>query len=319
MNRSIFFTAALAATLLPAQSLSGPTPGMAFDGASRSLRAVVGSFGSAALGPVVLGGLDFASSQRTRGIACQKDQCFFVAGLGSEQVERAAIADQVDVPEGAAWSEDGQVVAIYSRSQQWIRVLPFAGEAGAQQNISSLGGQLTAVEVSPDGKKVVFAIAGDHSGVYELRDGTFVPVLAADRPVDLTYSANGQTLFVLAGSRISAIDADGIMQSWPLDAVQDGIGVQPGLDSAGRDVLYVAGRGDHALFVYDGATHALLEQISLNFAPSQIQPSGTGSYLLTSRTNEDELLWSYTVGRGAFFVPASPVENSGLPQRKVRR
>jgi hypothetical protein len=51
-----------------------------------------------------------------------------------------------------------------------------------------------------------------------------------------------------------------------------------------------------------------------------MQASGTGSYLLTTRGSEDELLWSFTGGRGAFFVPVTPMETaSGHPQRKVRR
>jgi hypothetical protein len=52
MNRATFFAAALAASLSPAlqaQSLAGPSQGIVFDLPSRSLRAVIGSYGSAVL------------------------------------------------------------------------------------------------------------------------------------------------------------------------------------------------------------------------------------------------------------------------------
>ena len=94
--------------------------------------------------------------------------------------------------------------------------------------------------------------------------------------------------------------------------------MQVGQDSAARAVIYVAGRGDQTLFVYDRASHNLLEQIQLTVAPSQLEPSGTSSYLLTSRSSADEVLWSFTAGRGIFFVPVTPTE-AETPQRRVRR
>ena len=144
---------------------------------------------------------------------------------------------------------------------------------------------------------------------------------SAVNPVALAFSKNGDTLYILdAGSHeVSEIHvSDGLAQSWPIEAVQDPIGVQVGQDSAARAVIYVAGRGDQTLFVYDRASHNLLEQIQLTFAPSQLEPSGTSSYLLTSRSSADEVLWSFTAGRGIFFVPVTPTE-AETPQRRVRR
>jgi len=323
MNRASFFTAAFAATsLLYGQSaLSGPTQGMTFDSPSQSLRAVVGSYGSAVLGPALLSGLEFASMAPlgNHGVACFAGQCVLVSGVGSETVLQTPIADQADLPEATAWSADGQVAAIYSRSGQWIRVLKVSGESGPQTSLASLGGALVAVAVNSNGAHVVFALAGEHPGVLEMTaDGNFVPVMAAQHPTALTYS--GETLYVLDETRILEKSADGIAQSWSMDGVQDGVGVQAGRDASGRDVLYVAGRGDHALFAFDRSNHSLTEQIPLTFAPSQMQASGPGSYLLTARASEDELLWSFTTGRGVFFVPVTPLAaTGGLPQRKVRR
>jgi hypothetical protein len=288
---------------------------------------VVGSFGSAVLGPALLNGVDFASMppQGTRGIACQAEQCFFFSA--DVIAGHDPIGDQVGTPEGAVWSANGTTAVIYSRSGQWLRVLntePSRAQ-GAQQNVASLGGQLGAVQVSPDGQHVVFAITGQHSGVYEVTaNGALVPLLAAENAVALAYSGGGETLYVLNGNQVLEIGADSLLHSWELEGVANPVGLQAGRDAAGRAVLYVAGGDDHSLFVYDGATHQLIETIPLSFAPTQVEPAGTGSYFLTSRNSGDELLWSFTTGRGAFFVPVTPLEatpaaSDEFPQRKVRR
>ncbi len=326
--------ASAALTLLPplqaqqsGNALAGPTQGFTYDAASRSVRQVLGSFGSASLGPALVQDLSFGSvaPQRSYGIGCVADQCFLVTGLGSDQAQQNPIPDQVGIPEGATWSADGRVAVLYSRSGQWLRVLrglPETIDAGPQSNVSSLGGQLSSVAVSPDGGQIVLGMAGDQPGIFEMTAaGAFVPMHSAVNPVALAFSKNGDTLYILdAGSHeVSEIHvSDGLAQSWPIEAVQDPIGVQVGQDSAARAVIYVAGRGDQTLFVYDRASHNLLEQIQLTFAPSQLEPSGTSSYLLTSRSSADEVLWSFTAGRGIFFVPVTPTE-AETPQRRVRR
>lgn len=311
--------------------LAGPTQGFTYDAASSSVRQVLGSFGSAALGPALLRGLDFASvmPQRSYGVGCASGQCFSISGLGSEQIHQNPIPDQFGIPEAAAWSADGRVAVLYSRSEQWVRVLHGLPEVDAapQWNVSSLGGQLSSVAVGADGQRIFMAIAGDRPGVFEITAaGSFVPVLGATNPVGLSFSTNGETLYVLDAGIHGMLEIhveDGRAQSWPLDAVQDPTAVQPGRNAAGHPVLYVAGRSDRALFVYDATDHRLIEQIALTFAPTQVQPSGAGSYMLTARASQDELLWSFTTGRGVFFVPAAPEsepsETSGLPQRRVRR
>ena len=325
---SVSFLAATLAPGLTGQSLglTGPTQGVVFDSPSKSLRPVAGSFGSATLGPALLSGLDFASMSptQTRGIGCQAELCFWIPVLGTLQRGATPLLNQTATPEGAAWSADGAVAAIYSRSGQWIRVLG-AEDAPPQQSVSSLGGQLSAVAVSPDGRHVVLAVRGEHPGVYEFTaSGNYVSLLAAADPIRLAYASNG-TLYVLDGRQISEIGADGLLQSWPIETVADPVDLQPGRDASGRAVVYVAGSDDHALFVYDAAKHTLTSQIALTFAPSQVEPSGSGGYLLTERASADQLLWAYDVGRGVFFVPVTPVEIMDAerptlgPLGKVRR
>jgi hypothetical protein len=311
MKRNLSVLAVLAAFLpaLSAQApLAGPTQGVLFDAPSASLRQIEGSYGSASLGTALLGGLQFASMspQQTTGIACSPFECSFVTA----DMRQSPIADQTSIPDGAAWSADGTVVALYSRTGQWIRIFT-NGEGGPQWSLSSLGGELVTVAVSPDGKHTVFALAGEHPGVFEVTAaGAFVPVLASQQAVALAYSSG--TLYVLDGKQVSEVHANGLVETWAIDAVKDPAAIQPG------SVLYIAGRNDHALFAYNATNHDLIEQIPLSFAPSRIQATGAGSFLLTARTSEEDLLWSFTAGRGAFFVPVTP-EETAAPQRKARR
>ncbi len=310
MKRMFDFLTVLA--LLPALSgqsgLSGPVQGIVFDAPTASLRQIQGSFGSASLGPALLSGLVFASfsPQQSTGVACVALQCSFVTA----SMEQSPIADQVEIPEGAAWSADGSVVVLFSRSGKWIRRFE-NGIGGEQWSIASLGGEFAAAAVSPDGKRTILALAGEHPGVLEATAaGAFVPVVAAQQPRALTYSKAG-TLYVLDGQQVTEVHPNGLVNSWPV-AVQDPSAIEAG------SIIYIAGRADRALFTYDSAKHSLIEQIPLGMAPTQVQPSGTGSYLLNSRASEDDLLWSFTAGRGAFFIPVSP-DGSASPQRKVRR
>ena len=317
--------------LLQAQQspMEGPTQGFVYDGPSGSVRQLIGSFGSASLGPVLLNDLAFASlaPQRSYGIGCSSGQCFLITGLGTGSVEQQPLADQFGMPDAAVWSADGTVVAIYSRSDQWIRVirnLPGTADPAPQWSIASLGGQLSKVAISPDGKRVWMGLAGDHPGVFEITpEGNFIPVNPAENPVAFAFSANGETLYVLdAGShQITEIHLpDGLAQSWPIEGVENPVGLQLGRDSSGRNVIYVAGGSDHTLFVY-GSDHQVTEQVPLSFAPSQIELSGSGSLLLTTRRSSDDVLWSYTAGRGAYFVPVTPAapEVTNGPNRRVRR
>jgi hypothetical protein len=126
----------------------------------------------------------------------------------------------------------------------------------------------------------------------------------------LTYSKAG-TLYVLDGQQVTEVSTAGLVDRWPV-AVHDPAAIEAG------SIVYIAGRADRALFAYDGTKHTLIERIPLSIAPSKVQPSGAGSYLLNSRVTEDDLLWSFAAGRGAFFIPVPP-DGASSPQRKVRR
>lgn len=261
------------------------------------------------LGPALLRGVDFASMSphAGRGIACRQEQCFVLSGDGE-----TALVDQMGMPDGVAWSADGATAALYSRNGEWIRML-HGGEVSAQWSLASLDADLSAVEVSPDGRNVVFAMTGEHPGVFALTgEGNFVPLLEASEPQALAYS--GSTLLVLDGQEIAELAADGTVSRWAIEAVLDPVDLATG-ESGGHKALFVAGGADQALYAYDAASHSLLSQTALSFAPSRVDAAGS-DYLLTARSTEEDLLWAFSANRGVFFVPVTPETTT---QRKVRR
>jgi hypothetical protein len=176
---------------------------------------------------------------------------------------------------------------------------------------------------------IVLAIAGEHAGVYELTEtGNFVPVLRGVNPAAMAFAADGDTLLVAdaAAHAISQVSlTTGLMQIWAIDAVQDPSGIQFGRNESGLPVVYIADRTGKALFAYDASSHALAGAVELAFSPTQLEPIGNGSLQLTSRMNEEDVVWSYTPGRGVYFVPVTPaqfardVTSAGPARRGVRR
>jgi hypothetical protein len=338
-RRCAHFAVALSAVAgIPAaagQSLpfSGPTQGLVFDAPSRSLRQVAGTFGAASLGSVVAGDLDFASvaPQGAHGIACAEGQCFLLSELQSGIAAQSPLPGDWGTPAGATWSPEGSVAVLYSSAGQWIRVvrgLPEAVDAQPQWSLTSIGGTLSSVAVSAGGEHVIFAIIGDHAGVYELTpSGNFVPVLVTANPAAVAFALDGKTLLAADASARTVSEvtlSSGLVQTWSIDAVQDATGLQSGRDESGQAVVFIADRAGKAIFAYGTTSHAISKQIELAFAPTQISAMGSGGFQLTSRTTEDDLVWSYAPGRGAYFVPVTPTEpakhteTTGPTQRRRR-
>ncbi len=336
-GRFVRVAATLAAGIpsLPGQTLStpvsGPTQGFAFDAPSKSVRQVAGSFGAASLGAVRIGGLDFASlaPQASHGVGCAAEQCFLLSGLDSSEPQQSLLPETTGTATGASWSADGHTMALYSASGEWVRVtrgLPNAAETQTPWSTRSVG-PIASVAVS--NKHVALAITGDHSGVYELTEtGNFVPLLRSVNASAMTFASDGDTLLVVdAGARaVTEVSlTTGLVQAWPIDAAQEAAGIQLGRDENGQAVVLIADHGAKALLSYGATSHSLTGQVDLTFAPTQLEAVGNGSYQLTSRMSEEDLVWSYTPGRGVYFVPVTPVAitrdaaGNGFAQRGVRR
>jgi len=298
--------------------VTGPTEGFIFDLPTNSLRAIVGILGSASLGPAILAKLEYATvaPQKNYAIAFQDGRCLIVSGLDSEQVTTTTLSGEFSVPEGVAWSGDGSVAVLYSRTGNWIRTisgLPASPNAASLLDLSSLGGALSTVAADLHGEHVVIGITGDNAGVFQIAsDQSFLPLVPVSKPISLAFADDGRKLYIVDGDSMQLTEfnlADSTSQAWRINELEDPIAVRPARDAAQRQVIYVAGRGDRSLVVYDSSTHEAIGRVSLAFQPSGIEILGRDSYLLRPRVSYDDPLWSFrnSAQPMVYFVPATPL------------
>jgi DNA-binding beta-propeller fold protein YncE len=320
MTRTRLFLAALSSIgSLCAQpsGLFGPVQGYTFDAPTRSIRAVIGSLGSASLGPAVLAQIDFAAvaPRQNYAIVFRGGRAALVSSLSSGEPSTTLLPEFSSPPQGAIWSDDGSVAVLYSRTASWIQIftdLPASINPGTTLDISSLGGALSAVAVDSHGQHVAIGVTGDNAGVYQITDGqTISPLLAVSRPIGLAFSVDGGALFALDGATNQASEINLITsatQTWPLD-VDDAVAIRPARDSSNRTVLYVAGRKSRLLVAYDDSTRQRIASVDLSFDPVVIEPIGNNGFLLSRRSANNDPLWSFANGAQpmVYFVPATPI------------
>jgi WD40 repeat protein len=316
MRPAFIFFGLLSATYLPAQqtSLSGPVEAITFDAPTRSLRAVIGFPGAASFGPALMDSLDLASvaPRQNYGIVFEGGKCLFVSGLDLKKISRVVIAGVTAYPDGIVWSADGSLAILHSRAGRWFQTIagfPSSPVAGAAVDVSSLGGEFTAVAVDVSGKQVVVAVSGDDGGVYQSADGQFTRLASMANPVSLSFSTNGQTLYALdaAAGQVTAASLGGHgFQTLSLPGITNPIAVQSLEDSQNRQLLYVAGGSDRMLRILDVASQQIVSDVPLSFQPTSLDPFGSSSFVLASRSQSANPLWLFarTPQPGAYFVPA---------------
>lgn len=321
MNRTLVLVSLVSSLsgYLPAQQtqLSGPVEGFTFDSPTGSFRPVIGFPGSASFGSGVLAIFDagYVAPRQNYGLAFKDWTCSVVAGFGSADISVSALSGPFASPEGVVWSGDGSVAVLFSRSGNWIRTLggiPRATTAGAAVDLSFLAGSLFAIAVDAPGKRVAIGVAGESGGVYLITDGgSPIPVLASSKPIALAFSSDGRDLYAVDGAtlQLTALQlADFTSHSFSLDGMADPIAIKSARDAANRRVLFVAGRSDYLLRVYDAEDHQILKDIPLDFAPSELGDFGRNSFLLAPRRSASDPLWLFTTTPqpAVYFVPAAP-------------
>jgi hypothetical protein len=152
----------------------------------------------------------------------------------------------------------------------------------------------------------------------------FVPLVDISAPVALGFSDDG-TLYALDGateqiSEVGVSESGSVtsaMQTWPL-GLDNAIAIRPARDASNRQILYVAAGSDRLLVEYDASSHQNIVAILLSFAPTTIIPLGSNSFLLRTRNNSSDPLWSFMNAPQplVYFVPATPA-NPREPSRRV--
>jgi hypothetical protein len=319
MSKALLFVAALSSiTVVSAQpsAVSGPVQGYTFDAPTRTIRQVIGYFGSASFGPAVLQQVDFASTApgQDYAIALRGRQAIFVSGLGSS-VSISTLPAFSSVPEGVVWSDDGSVAVVYSKAGNWIQAftgLPGSVNPGTPISVAPLGGSLSVVATDAHGALIAIGITGQNAGVFEVSNSQFSPLLSLSNPTALAFSQDSNALYAVDGTsnQLSEVDLGSLgVQTWPL-TVDDAVAIRAARDASNRKVIYVAGGSSRLLLAYDDASHETLASVSLSFDPVTIQPLGTNGFVLRPRSAGSDPLWSFsnTAQPMVYFVPAMPIQ-----------
>ncbi len=311
----LFLIALIAPNYLPAQPtlFSGPVEALTFDAPTRSVRPVIGFPGDASFGPALLDSLDFASvaPHQSYGIVFENGKCLFVSGLGSKTVSTLAIAGAGANPDGVVWSGNGSLAVLYSHAGSWFQTIagfPSAPVAGASVDVTSLGGVFTAVAVDAPGKQIVVAVSGENGAVYQAAGGQFTRLASMAKPVSLSFSSDSQTLYALdaAALQVTAVTiASHGLQALALPGIANPVAIQSFEDSQNRQLLYIAGGTDRVVRILDVASQQF-GTVPLSFQPTNLDPFGSGSYVLAYRSQSASPLWLFasTPQPGAYFVPA---------------
>lgn len=314
-----FVLGLISAGCLPAQtsSFTGPVEAFSFDAPTRSVRPVIGFPGAASFGPALLESVDFASvaPHQNYGIVFQGGKYVFVSGLGlntGSKIVSVAIAEVTGRADGIVWSGNGSLAILYSRAQGWFQTisgLPGAAAAGALVDVSSLGGEFSAVAVDTPGKQIVVAVGGENGAVYQATNGQFTRLVSMAKPVSLSFSNDGQTLYALdaATLQVTAASLGGHgFQTLALPGIANPVAIQSLIDSQNRQLLYVACGSDRLLRILDVSSQQIVMDAPLDFQPSSLDPFGSSSFVLAARSQSANPLWLFTSTPqpAAYFVPA---------------
>ena len=294
---------------------SGPVEGFVFDPPTSSIRSIVGIVGAAHLGPPAISGLSagWIAPRKQHGIAVRGDQVSLVTALGSDSPVESTLAGTAGIPEGTVWSADGSTAILYSAAGGWIQRiahLPEAPVAGAVNDVSQLGGVLSAVAVDAAAQRIAFGIRAEAGGVYTVSGDQFPVLLMPMRePSALAYSATADVLYAADRDTGQIFEWRNAGANTPVlrreDGVIDPVALRATEDSTGRRLLYLASGADQALRVYDASSYSLLGEMALEVPPSGMEPLGETSCLLSRRAKSGDALWLLS-GRppAVYFVPA---------------
>ena len=323
---SLCVVALILGSRLPAQqtTFSGPVEALTFDAPTRSLRAVNGFPGSASFGPALLDSLELASvaPHQSYGIVFEHGKCLFVSGLGANRIATAPISGVAALPDGIIWAANGSLAVLYSRAAGWLQTIagfPNAPIAEGRVDVSSLGGALTAVAVDAAGQQIAVSVSGDKGAVYQASGGQFTHLASMAKPVSLSFSSDGKTLYALDAA---SAEVTGVLlgnhglQTLALPGIKNPIAIQSLEDSQNRQVLYIAAGSDRLVRILDVANQQILTDVPLNFEPTGLDPFGSASFVLAYRSQSANPLWLFAASPqpGAYFVPAIQLR---LPVRRT--
>jgi hypothetical protein len=316
MRPALFFALGLVSGgCLAAQqgSLTGPVEAYTFDAPTRSLRAVIGFAGAASFGPALRDNLEFAAvaPRQNYGIGFQRGECLLISGLGSSALSTRTLAGVEAQPEAIAWSGDGSHAILYSRTGNWLQTisgLPGAPAVGPRVDGSTLGGVLASVAADAQGKHIAAGVGGDAGAVYQSSDGqTFTELVPIAKPIALSFSSDGGTLYALDSSvpQVIAVNLSNQGdQTISLEGLANPVAIQAVENSQNTQLLYVAAAS--VLRILNIQSQQIVTEVPLSFQPTTLDQFGSNSFIVAARTQASNPLWLFasTPQPAAYFVPA---------------
>jgi len=300
--------------------LNGPVPGYVFDRSSQSIRPILGVPGSSYLGPAVAGGFDVASVSPlgVSALATQGGKLYLLRNLDRDQPDTTSLDGAISAVGRFAWSPDGLSAAVYSADSGQAQVLrnldPRDGSKTTSLedpiDLSSLDGVIASLAF--DGKRLLIGAASPNSGgVYLIDDASAPKLLArAANPAALAVDAAKGDLYIsdqdnnqiwtirdYAGDATPALFVDGRA------GLSSPLGIRVG--AAGRQLL-VANSGSRSIDAIEISTRAPLQHMDLDFAPSRLEPLGSGPLSLLTLAGDNGPLYvlDSSGDLAVYFVPA---------------
>lgn len=303
LSHKLLAGAALIASALPAQTLTGVSSGFVFDEQAHSLRAVIGVPGAAYLGSALESGLDAASISPDGSLAVT------LRGGQLKLIElatgKAAILGEF---EGAAnqFAWNGDSLAVAGASLARFRKLKSTPE---RENLAMPASPISALAIDSAGR--VLAAAQD--GVY--LTGAEAARLIHGAPGISAIAVSGSDLFIASAASKQVFVTRGYAASPETMLVaSEASGLDTPSALAGSpdgSLVYVADRAAKALFAFRPATAELAFRLDLDFEPTRLDRFHGNLFLLNSRTSASQPVQLFDAAQSAvYFVPAEDLSQA---------
>lgn len=292
-------------------TISGPVSGFVFDGASRSVRAILGLPGAAYLGDPLLVDLEWASVAPSGEVALAvKDGRWYAVRSPAAGASWAELEGSLLAPERAAWSPDG-TAAVVSTAEGGLRFFrDLLGSPVASATVA-VPGRVQALAVGAAGDCAVAAVKGEErGGLYLACPGASAQLLTPGDHTAMALARGGRDLFVAdrSGRILEIQDFREAARVLPFAEMPG-----PGWDPVGLAVspdqryLWVAHRSEPRVDSFDLESRALAGQVAVEGEPAMLEPLAIKSVFLlrsTGKAGEPLLVLEAGVEPAVYFVPA---------------
>jgi len=300
-----------------------------FDPGTQTIRAIIGTPGSAYLGKSVVAGVHFGSvaPNGLSAIVVSGTVSDLIADLTPSPPALLPLVGAMDSPDQILWAQDSSGAVLFSsrtRSLQFVtqvsqqpvvhssvdlRALVSAPVSTIDARRDRLPASMVLLAIDPAAKMaVVAARALGQSEVYLVQNGQPPELLMNPESASAAAFAADGSLYVVDGTAglVWAVRTpSGNPQIQSLPAPQDGLG-QPVAVAVEGNQLYLADSAVNQIRVYSLATLEQIDGFHLDSAPSTLEPFAATSFLVNARRKPADpvLLLQTSPAPSVIFIPA---------------